>query len=328
MEILLLTKVILAMMSGFAGAVLIGYFLVNYLRNKKVNQNISHYVEKSHSKKKGTPTLGGIIFIVSTLISTIALLALKKITLSYELGMVLFVFITYALLGLLDDLLSLKRRGNEGLTSYQKFLMQVVIALVVFVLYLKSGGTTSLNITALGVNLEMRWLYGPFLLFVLVGSSNSVNITDGLDGLAGGLSLIAFLAFSLISTIVGMENIGIFLFILIGSLIGFLIYNTYPAKIFMGDVGSLSLGAVMGMVAILTHKEITLLVVAFIFVLETLSVIIQVLSLYLFKKRVFLMTPLHHHFEKLGMKEQDIVKMFWVGGIFLAMAGIIYGVWL
>jgi len=174
----------------------------------------------------------------------------------------------------------------------------------------------------------MGMFYGLFILFVLVGASNAVNLTDGLDGLAGGLSVIAFLAFSLISMVVGDVEIGIFTFILMGSVLGFLIYNTHPAKIFMGDTGSLSLGAVMAAIAILTHREGTLLVVASVFVIETLSVIIQVVWMYLFKKKLFLMTPLHHHFEKLGWCEQDIVKLFWVVGLLLTMAGIYYGVWL
>ena len=174
----------------------------------------------------------------------------------------------------------------------------------------------------------MGWMYGLFILFLLVGASNAVNLTDGLDGLAGGLSAIAFLAFSLISMVVGFEDLGIFTFILAGSVIGFLVYNTNPAKVFMGDTGSLALGGVMAAIAILTHREITLAVVASVFIVETLSVILQVLWLILFKRKLFLMTPLHHHFEKLGWEEKDIVKLFWVIGLILAMGGIFFGVWL
>jgi phospho-N-acetylmuramoyl-pentapeptide-transferase len=193
---------------------------------------------------------------------------------------------------------------------------------------MKNGGQTALVVSTLGINIEMGWFYGLFLLFILVGSSNAVNLTDGLDGLAGGLSAIAFIAFSLISLMVGFEEIGIFTFILVGSLIGFLFFNTHPAKIFMGDTGSLALGAVMGAVAILTHREVTLLVVASVFVVETLSVILQVLWVYVFKRKLFLMTPLHHHFEKLGWEETDIVKLFWAVGLILTMAGVFFGVWL
>ena len=193
---------------------------------------------------------------------------------------------------------------------------------------MQSGGKTSLISSTLGINIEMGWLYGVFLLFILIGASNAVNLTDGLDGLAGGLSAIAFVAFGLISMVVGFQEIGIFIFILVGSLMGFLIFNTHPAKIFMGDTGSLALGAVMAAVAILTHREITLLVVASVFVVETLSVIIQVIWMRLFHKKLFLMTPLHHHFEKLGWCETDIVKLFWVVGLILTMAGVYFGVWL
>lgn len=195
-------------------------------------------------------------------------------------------------------------------------------------MYISNGGQTALIVSTLGIHIEMGWLYGIFLLFVLVGSSNAVNLTDGLDGLAGGLSAIAFIAFSLISLVVGYEEIGIFTFVLTGAVMGFLIYNTYPAKVFMGDTGSLALGAVMGAVAIITHREVTLLVVASVFVIETLSVILQVIWVRLFHKKLFLMTPLHHHFEKLGWKESDIVKLFWVVGLILTMAGIFFGVWL
>ena len=183
---------------------------------------------------------------------------------------------------------------------------------------MKSGGQTSWVVGTLHIDIEMGWLYGLFILFVLVGASNAVNLTDGLDGLAGGLSAIAFVAFSLISLMVGFEDIGIFSFILVGSILGFLVYNTHPAKVFMGDTGSLALGAVMGTIAILTHRELTLLVVASVFVIETLSVIIQVFWVQVLHRKLFLMTPLHHHFEKLGWDETDIVKLFWVFGLILS----------
>jgi phospho-N-acetylmuramoyl-pentapeptide-transferase len=193
---------------------------------------------------------------------------------------------------------------------------------------MQKGGQTSLVSSTLGINIEMGWFYGVFLLFILIGASNAVNLTDGLDGLAGGLSAISFIAFELISIAVGFEEIGIFTFILVGGLMGFLIFNTHPAKIFMGDTGSLALGAVMAAIAILTHREVTLLVVASVFVVETLSVILQVVWMFLFHKKLFLMTPLHHHFEKLGWSETDIVKLFWVVGLILTMAGVYFGVWL
>ena len=325
---LLLTKAIFAIMIGFLRSAALGLLLIPALKKLRIGQRISIFVGDSHRKKEGTPTMGGLIFIIPTVLATIYLLLSNKVSYTSNLGIVLLVFLGYAAIGFLDDFLSIRKGNNEGLSAYQKLFMQVLIAIGFFYIYMKNGGQTSFVVGMLGIDLELGWLYGLLILFVLVGASNAVNLTDGLDGLAGGLSAIAFIAFSLISLMVGFEDIGIFSLILVGSLIGFLIYNTHPAKIFMGDTGSLALGAVMGAIAILTHRELTLLVVAGIFVLETLSVIIQTIWVQVFHKKLFLMTPVHHHFEKLGWIETDIVKLFWVAGLVLAMAGIIFGVWL
>lgn len=328
MGILLLTKSIFAIMIGFLFAIVLGLVLIPILRKKKVGQRISVFVGENHKKKEGTPTMGGLIFVIPTVLTTLALVLTGKLDMTPNLIIILFVFVSYAFIGFLDDFLSIKKKNNEGLTTYQKLFLQLLVALGFFYLYMQKGGQTSLVVSTLGINIEMGWFYGVFLLFILIGASNAVNLTDGLDGLAGGLSAIAFIAFSLISLAVGFEEIGIFSFVLTGSLLGFLIFNTHPAKIFMGDTGSLSLGAVMAAVAILTHREVTLLVVASVFVIETLSVILQVAWMYLFKRKLFLMTPLHHHFEKLGWVETDIVKLFWVIGLILTMAGVFFGVWL
>ena len=325
---LLLTKAIFAIMIGFLSSTILGLFLIPVLKKLKIGQKISIFVGDSHRKKEGTPTMGGLIFIVPTILAILFLLITDKVTYTSNIGIVLLVLLGYASIGFLDDFLSIRKGNNEGLTAYQKLFMQVLIAIGFFYIYMKNGGQTSFVVGTLGIDIELGWLYGLLILFVLVGASNAVNLTDGLDGLAGGLSAIAFIAFSLISLMVGFEDIGIFSLILVGSLLGFLIYNTHPAKIFMGDTGSLSLGAVMGAIAILTHRELTLLVVAGIFVIETLTVIIQTIWVQLFHRKLFLMTPLHHHFEKLGWVETDIVKLFWVAGLVLAMSGIIFGVWL
>lgn len=325
---LLLTKAVFAVMTGFLISAVLGLILVPCLKKLRVGQKISIFVGETHRKKEGTPTMGGLIFIIPTVVVTLALILTGKIPYTSNLGIVLLVFLGYACIGFIDDFLSIRKGDNEGLTTYQKLFMQVLIAIGFFYIYMRSGGQTSWVVGTLHIDIEMGWLYGLFILFVLVGASNAVNLTDGLDGLAGGLSAIAFIAFSLISLMVGFEDIGIFSLILVGSLLGFLIYNTYPAKIFMGDTGSLALGGVMGAIAILTHRELTLLVVASVFVIETLSVIIQTFWVQVFHKKVFLMTPLHHHFEKLGWQETDIVKLFWVVGLILSMAGIIFGVWL
>lgn len=324
----LLTKVVLAVMLGFIVSALLGLIIVPILKNFKIGQRISTYMDFAHRTKQGTPTMGGLIFIIATILVMAFLLLTNKVEFTNELKIVMFVFVSYAIIGFLDDFLSIKRGKNEGLTVTQKLLLQLFVALVFFYLYIKNGGQTSLIVSTLGINIEMKWLYGLFILFILVGSSNAVNLTDGLDGLAAGLSGIAFIAFSLISLMVGYTDMGIFTLVLTGALLGFLIYNGHPAKVFMGDTGSLSLGAVMGTVAIITHREITLFIVAFVFVLETLSVIIQVFWYKTFKKRIFLMTPIHHHFEKLGWPETEIVRTFWVVGFILAMAGIIFGVWI
>lgn len=325
---LILNKSIAVIMMGFLSSVIFGLILVPILKKLHIGQRISAFVGENHRKKEGTPTMGGLIFIVPTIIITLLLIAFGYLKLTSDLVIVLVVFIGYAFLGFIDDFLSIVRKENDGLTTPQKFFGQLIIALVTFFLYMQAGGDTSLVVSTLGIHIEMGWFYGVFLLFILIGSSNAVNLTDGLDGLAGGLSAIAFIAFSLIAMMVGFTDLGLFTFLLVGCLFGFLVYNTHPAKVFMGDTGSLSLGAVMSVIAILVHREITLLVVAFVFVLETLSVILQVFWIYVFKKKLFLMTPLHHHFEKLGWCETDIVKLFWVFGLVLAMCGIYFGIWM
>ena len=325
---LLLTKAVFAIMIGFLFSTILGLILVPLLRRMRVGQKISEFVGVAHKKKEGTPTMGGLIFILPTVLTTIGLILFDKISYTSNLGIVLLVFIGYSCIGFIDDFLSLKKGNNEGLTTYQKLFMEVLIAIGFFYIYMKNGGQTAWVVGTLHIDLELGWIYGLAILFVLVGASNAVNLTDGLDGLAGGLSAISFIAYALISIAVGYDDLGIFSLILVGSLGGFLLFNTHPAKIFMGDTGSLVLGAAMGAIAILTHRELTLLVVAFVFVIETLTVILQVIWVQFFHKKLFLMTPLHHHFEKLGYEEQDIVKGFWVAGLLLAMAGILFGVWL
>ena len=329
---LVLTKAVLAMMIGFALSVIFGLIMIPVLKKMKVKQKISIFLSKTHKNKDGVPTMGGIIFIIPTILTVFILLALGKINFSQNLLIVLFVFVGYALLGFLDDFLIIKRGKNDGLTEIQKLFGQLVIAIIFFFIFLKSGHGTSLVIHTLNINIDMGWFYGLFLLFILVASSNAVNLTDGLDGLAGGLSAIAFLAFGIIAWgstwAQGYEEIAIFCFVLVGSLLGFLVFNTNPAKVFMGDTGSLSLGATLASVAILTNHEITLIVVAGVFVLETLSCIIQTISVMYFHKKIFLMAPIHHHFEKMGFKETDIVKGFWVVGLILSMAAILFGAWI
>ena len=329
---LTLTKSLFALMIGFLLSTAFGLVAIPLLKKIKAGQRINVYVE-AHQSKSGTPTMGGLIFIIPTIITTIILLLTNKIEFSVNLLIVIFVFISYGLIGFLDDYLSIKQKQNKGLSQTQKLLLQFIVALIFYILYRKYTDANSvLEITLLNIEWKLDWFYGIFILFLLVGSSNAVNLTDGLDGLAGGLSAIAFLAFGLISWgsywIEGYQDIGIFSFILVGSIMGFLVYNTNPAKVFMGDTGSLTLGATLATIAILTNHEMSLAIIGGVFVIETITVIIQIASVILFKKKIFLMTPIHHHFERLGWREGDIVKLFWIIGFILSLLALIYGVWL
>ena len=329
---LTLTKSLFALMIGFLLSTVFGLVAIPLLKKLKAGQRINVYVD-AHQRKSGTPTMGGIIFIIPTIITTIILLLTNKIEFSVNLLIVMFVFISYGLIGFLDDYISIKSNHNEGLSQPQKLLLQFIVALIFYILYRKYTDANSvLEITLLNIHWNLEWFYGVFILFLLVGSSNAVNLTDGLDGLSGGLSAIAFLAFGLISWgsywIEGYQDIGIFSFILVGSIMGFLVYNTNPAKVFMGDTGSLTLGATLATIAILTNHELSLAIIGGVFVIETLTVIIQLFSVIVFKKKVFLMTPIHHHFERLGWREGDIVKLFWIVGFILCLLALVYGVWL
>lgn len=329
---LVLAKAMLALMIGFILAIVSGLIIIPIMKRKKFEQSESIFLRGQHDSKKGTPTMGGFIFIIPSIITVIILLLTNKLEWSNNLFIIMFVFIAYALIGYVDDKLIIKRKNNVGLTEFQKIFAQLVVSLITFYLLMKSGHQAQLYIYSLNIKIHMGWFYGIFLLFILVASSNAVNITDGLDGLAGGLSMIVFLALGLITWnsewVMGHQDIAIFCFILVGSLLGYLFFNTYPAKIIMGDTGSLSLGATMAIIAVLTSHEVTFIILAGVFILETLVCIIQMASIMIFHKKLFLMAPLHHHFEKMGYNERDIVKSFWVLGLVLAMAGVLFAVWL
>ena len=329
---LTLTKSLFALMIGFIISTIFGVILIPFLKKIKAGQRINIYVD-THKKKAGTPTMGGFIFIIPCLITVILLLLTNKMEYSINLFIVLFVMISYGMIGFLDDYISLKNNVNKGLTQVQKLLLQFVVAVVFYILFRHFGdGDSVLRITLFNFEWNLSWFYGVFILFLLVGTSNAVNLTDGLDGLAGGLSAISFLAYGLISWgsywISGYQDIGIFCFILVGCIMGFLVFNSSPAKVFMGDTGRLSLGATLATVAIVTSHEFSLAVIGGVFVIETLSVIIQIFSVVVFGKKVFLMSPIHHHFERLGWREGDIVKLFWIVGFILSLLALIYGVWL
>ncbi len=327
-----LTKSVLAMMISFILAVLFGIFLIPILKKMKASQRISIYVSEMHKSKNGTPTMGGLIFIIPVILTIVILYFLGKVNFSYNLLIIVFTFISYSLIGFLDDYLIIKRHNNKGLTEIQKLLLQIIVAIIFFYLFMKGGNEPLLWIKSLNIRLELNWVYGLFILFILVASSNAVNITDGLDGLAGGLSVISFLTFGIISWstgwLQGYDDIAVFCFILIGGILGFLVFNLNPAKVFMGDTGSLSLGATLGAIAIITRYEFLLILIGIVFVIETLSCIIQIIYYKLTGKRFFPMAPIHHSFEKMGFKETDIVKMFLFVGLLANMIAIIFCVWM
>ena len=329
---LILAKTILGIMLGFVLSLVTGLITIPILRKKKIGQKTSKLINERHIKKDGTPTLGGIIFIIPTIISLVFLCLKNSISLNHNLIILVFVFLSYALLGFFDDYLKLKYKNNDGLSIKIKFAAQLLIAIIFYIIYKYNGGLTDLTISLFGFKIQLGYFFGLFILFLLVGTTNAVNITDGLDGLCGGLSVMAFLSYGVISWgsywISGYQEIAIFCFILVGAVLGFLVFNTHPAKVFMGDTGSLALGGALATTAILTRHEISLAIIGGVFVIETLSSLIQIISIRKFNKRVFKRAPLHHHFEQLGWTESDIVKLFWIAGFMLGMLGIIYGVWL
>ena len=329
---LILAKAMMAIMLGFICAIICGLIFIPLLKKFGIGQQVYEALNKRHLKKQGTPTMGGIIFILPVLAALLYLYISGSITFSYNLTVLIFVFLAYGFLGFVDDYLKIKYKNNDGLSVVTKFMCQMAIALVFFYLFMKGGGSSVLRLSFLHIELNLGWLFGIFIFLLLVGTTNAVNISDGLDGLCGGLSMIAFLAYGIIawncSWLAGYQEIAIFSFILVGALIGFLMFNSYPAKVFMGDLGSLSLGGALATIAILTRHEFSLAIIGGVFLIEVISSLIQIVAIRRFKKKVFLKAPLHHHFEELKWEETDIVKLFYTVGLFLAMIAITYGVWL
>lgn len=330
---LIMTKSVLASMISFLLTIVLSLILIPILKKFKIDQVLSVYLERTHGSKKCTPTMGGLIFVLSTLITIILLLLLDKINLTYNFLIIIWVFVSYSIIGFIDDYLIIKRSSNKGLSENQKFIMQIFVAIIFFYLFMVSGNEPLLWVHALNIKYDIGFLYGILILFVLVASSNAVNLTDGLDGLATGLSIIAYFTFGLIAWntgwLLGYSEIAIFCFIMVGSLLAFLVFNSHPAKIFMGDTGSLSLGATLGSIAILTRHELLLVIIGIVFVIETLSVILQVSYFKITHgKRLFKMAPIHHGLEKMGYKETDIVKFFWIIGLIGSMIAIGFGIWI
>lgn len=319
--------IIITLVMGFLISVLLSPIIIPFLRRLKFGQSIREEGPKSHQKKSGTPTMGGVMIIVSIIITTIVMTG-KFSQLSVEMYLLLFVTFGYGLLGFLDDFIKVVMKRNLGLTSRQKLLGQVIIAVIFYLVFTQYGFSTEVGIPGTSLSFDLGWGYVVLVIFMLVGGSNAVNLTDGLDGLLSGTAAIAFGAFAVLAWNQSQYDVAIFAVAVAGAVLGFLVFNAHPAKVFMGDTGSLALGGAIVTIAILTKLEILLVLIGGVFVIETLSVIIQVISFKMTGKRVFKMSPLHHHYELVGWSEWRVVVTFWSIGLILAVLGIYIEVWL
>ncbi|WP_373895935.1 phospho-N-acetylmuramoyl-pentapeptide-transferase [Virgibacillus natechei] len=309
---------------AFLITVLLSPIFIPFLRRLKFGQSIREEGPQSHLKKTGTPTMGGLIIVVGIIITSIIMVSKASANgIGYELWLLLLVLVGYGLLGFLDDFIKVAMKRNLGLTSKQKLLGQVVIALVFYFILKSQDFPTYIQLPGTEIRWELGWVYALLIIVMLVGSSNAVNLTDGLDGLLAGTAAIAFGAFGILAWFsFASFEVTIFALAAVGALLGFLVFNAHPAKVFMGDTGSLALGGSIAAIAILTKLEIILVIIGGVFVMETLSVIIQVISFKTTGKRVFKMSPLHHHYELMGWSEWRVVTTFWLIGLVFAAIGI------
>lgn len=312
---------------GFLATVLLSPIFIPFLRRLKFGQSIREEGPKSHQKKKGTPTMGGIVILFSIIITALTMTSLFS-EWSTDIYLLLFVTVGFGLLGFLDDFIKVAMKRNLGLTSKQKLIGQLLISIVFFLIMKLKGFSTALSLPFTDVSIEMGWLYIGIVVFWLVGFSNAVNLTDGLDGLVSGTAAIAFGAFAVLAWNQSQYDIAIFSVAIVGSVLGFLVFNAHPAKVFMGDTGSLALGGAIAAIALMTHLELILVVIGGVFVIETLSVIIQVISFKTTGRRIFKMSPLHHHYELVGWSEWRVVVTFWSIGFLCAVLGIYIEVWM
>ena len=282
-----------------------GPIAIPLLRKLKFGQNIREEGPESHLKKAGTPTMGGILFILSSLI--------VMLILGYKFNdkamIALYSLIAFGFIGFLDDLLKILKKQSEGLKPGQKMILLLIfsIALAIYGYY---NLNTNLLIPFTSFEIQLGILYIPFVVIIYSATTNAVNLTDGLDGLATSVSILVLTFFTIVCFMMKETSLAVFCVVLIGGLIGFLKYNAYPAKIFMGDTGSLAIGGAIATVAIILEQPLLIIIVGGVYVFETLSVIIQVTSFKLTGKRVFKMAPVHHHFEKCGWSEIKIVTVF------------------
>lgn len=307
----MIAKYFAVCLTAIAVGVVLGFPVLKLCKKLKFSQTILHYVDK-HAGKSGTPTMGGLIFIFASIIASAFFLRGD-----YFWSMLcLLVMLFYGVLGFLDDFIKIKFHQNEGLKPYQKIIGQVGIALVIaFYVYFKVGSTLDF----FGLKLNLYWGIIPFIVFFFVAVTNSVNLLDGLDGLASGVSMIYLVFMGVILAFLGWGNLALVSFAVVGGLIAFILFNGFPAKIFMGDTGSLALGGFIASIAVFSGTELILPILGLMFVLTALSDIVQVLHYKRTKKRIFKMAPLHHHFEQLGVHENKIVTIYIVITFVLGM---------
>jgi len=308
----------LTLLISFLISVITLPYFINYLRKHNMGQRIRQEGPNLHQHKMGTPTMGGVIIILTLIIIILLLVPYNKYVLWS-----LIITVGFGLIGLVDDLIKYLKKRSLGLLTMQKLFLQITLALVIaYGVQQSTDLGTEIYIPFLKNSIDLGIMFVPFVVLVMVSSVNAVNLTDGLDGLAAGLIIISMFSFALIAYIQNIESIGIFSLIVAFTSIGFLVYNFFPAQIFLGDVGSLALGGALASVAIFTRTELFLLIIGGVFVIETLSVIFQVISVKLRGKIIFKMSPIHHHFELCGWKEPKIIIRFWIAGIILAIIGI------
>lgn len=291
---------------GVVFSLIFGKIYIPLLKRLHAGQSIREDGPKSHLVKSGTPTIGGIIFLTSVILTTL-------ISKNFKLSVIMIIFSTLAfgLVGFIDDYIKVVKKRNLGLRAYQKLALQILVTVILLIYqYNSSNFQTDLYIPFLKDYYSFGWFYVPFILFVVVGTVNSVNLTDGLDGLSSSVTIIALGFFAICSIKFNRPEIAFFCVALMGALIGFLFFNKYPAKVFMGDTGSLALGGAISAIAVLLNIPLILPIAGGIYFIETLSVIIQVISFKTRGKRVFLMSPLHHHFEHKGWHEKKVVYVF------------------
>jgi phospho-N-acetylmuramoyl-pentapeptide-transferase len=310
--------VMFALGTAFLLAIIMGPLFIPILRRLKFGQQIRTEGPQSHQKKAGTPTMGGTIILLALSISF-----LRFSDLNTEAVIMLVAALGYGLVGFLDDYIKIAFERSLGLTAKQKLLGQFLFSSIVCYYLYRIGHSTSIEIPFTDWSIPLGPLYYPFVIILMLGISNAVNFTDGLDGLLAGTSAIAFGAFTMIAMLISQPETAVFSAAMIGAVLGFLVFNAHPAKVFMGDTGSLGIGGGLAAVAILTHTELLLLLIGGVFVIEVLSVIIQVVSFKTRGKRVFRMSPIHHHFELVGWSEWRIVITFWAAGLVFAAIGLL-----